>query len=333
MPHSSGGGSHGGGSHGGSFGGGGGGGRSSRVSSRYFKGATRYVYYKDHKPVIVYSNHDITNTGSLAMSIFVGVYLIFISGVLLFLCGFVIYHSIAIPKKLTTFKKADILIEDTIGVIKDKSALNSSLRRFYRETGIMPAVLTVQSDDWKYYKSLEGYAYHAYLDRFDDESHWLIVYSERIKDDGFVDWHWEGMQGNDTDNIITKNKAGVFTEDLQKYLLMSDEYTVDEAIAKAFDDLTPVVMKVEYETTMIAASLIVFLPVAFILSGIAVQALDRRNDKYYRQAMVCKLDVVEQKKCEYCGGVYIAGMHTNCPHCAAQIPLEFQLKDPLENPL
>ena len=323
MPHSAGGGSHGGGFHGGSHGGGGGG-SSSRVRRSSFKGATRYVYYKNRKPVIVYSNYDITKPGSLAVSILLGIYFLILAGVCFFIPGFAVYKSITIPKKLTIFTEPDILIEDNVGVIKDKDGLYDSLERFYDETGIMPAVLTVSRSDWKLYNSLEHYAYYAYLDRFDDESHWLIVYSVKIKDDGFVDWYWEGMQGNDTDNIITVKKAEAFTKNLQKYLLQSDDYTVDGAIAKAFDELTPVVMNTEYDSAMIIANLLAFTPIALMFLVMALKNLDHRKDKYYRQAMVCKMDVVEQKKCEYCGGIYIKGMHTTCPHCAAEIPQEFQ---------
>ena len=39
----------------------------------------------------------------------------------------------------------------------------------------------------------ESYAYDEYLDLFDDEMHWLIVFSTD-GDEEWEDWYWEGMQ-------------------------------------------------------------------------------------------------------------------------------------------
>lgn len=149
---------------------------------------------------------------------------------------------------------------------------------FYNRTGISPAVITVENSDWQgYYSDLENYAYDLYVNHFADESHWLIVYSTPdgySSSDGFEDWYWEGMQGNDTDDVLTKSVTNSFNDELQKNLTARTRYTVSSAISTSFDDLTPTVMKSKVNWTML-----------FILdrhSGICVSArlpYDRHKSK------------------------------------------------------
>lgn len=137
-------------------------------------------------------------------------------------------------------------IEDNIGVIDDYDNLNGTLGNFQELTGICPYIITVYDSDWKgNYSNLETYAYSLYVNHFYDEQHFLIVYSEPeptdYGNDGFVDWSWEGMQGDDTDSIITVNKFSEFQSDLQRYLTMND-YTVGEAFDQAFGNSLDYIM-------------------------------------------------------------------------------------------
>ena len=95
----------------------------------------------------------------------------------------------------------------------------------------------LKDSDWEgKYMSLEKYAYSLYVNKFSDEQHFLIVYSKPDDADtsDFVDWSWEGMQGDDTDNILTEVAMDIFNDDLEKYLTM-DSVTTDNAFIKTFD--------------------------------------------------------------------------------------------------
>ena len=76
-----------------------------------------------------------------------------------------------------------IIIKDEANVINDEAALKKELERFRDKTGVTPSVVTVHNETWANYGRLEEYAYDRYLREFDDEMHWLIVYSEPIDPD------------------------------------------------------------------------------------------------------------------------------------------------------
>lgn len=208
MPHSSGGGSHGGGSHGGSHHSShshGGSGRSSRhVRSTYFPDARRYVYYDHHRPVYVYADYDITEKRSPLRFLMLLFYLPFI--LFTFSMFAEAYHH---PHKLPQNYDYKIVVEDKANVLGNTAELRNSLVAFYNRTGISPAVITVENSD---------------------------------PDPDFNDWYWEGMQGDDTDNIITVDVADDFKDLMQKYLTANSRYDVSSAIAAAFDETTPNVM-------------------------------------------------------------------------------------------
>ena len=233
-------------------------------------------------------------------------------------------------KKLNTrHVSTDIIIEDEAGVMTDteEEELEESLEEFFDTTGIVPAVVTVNNEDWMDdYTNLERYSFHRYTEMFKDEKHWLIVYSEpEDPDEDFNDWYWEGMQGDDTDRILTTKKTDSFNKDLQKFLLNRDRYSVADAIAKAFDNLTPHIMT-RVTKNDIGSVIILFLFVLFTLGpGILLLVLGIRGLKKYKTAFECKEEVVRQAKCNYCGGVYVVGHHSTCPHCQAQIPYEHSL--------
>ena len=324
MPHSSGGGSHGGGSHRGSHH------RSSshrssgsrsrgpvtRSSSTPFEGATTYMYYRNKRPVFVYANYDIRKTAKKAWTsrilllIFVVCPVILMSAVILFLSG----HF---PKPLNLNYDSRIYVDDRVGVVKDPGRLMASLQAFQNKTGITPVVVIYPNEVWQgNYRSLEKYAYEDYINRFDDEKHWLIVYTTGTKEDGFEDWYWEGMQGDDTDPILDGKQTDSFTKNLHS-LFLDKQYSVDEAIAKAFEDLTPHVMD-KYLSMPGSACLLVF---DFIFLGIMVFSMDFHpvREKNYSRAEICDPNFVDQEACEYCGGIYVVGMHVTCPHCGAPV--------------
>ncbi|MDE6686573.1 MAG: hypothetical protein K2K17_04590 [Lachnospiraceae bacterium] len=129
---------------------------------------------------------------------------------------------------------------DTIGVIDDKESLEKVLQEFEDTTGISPYIKTVYYDEWIWhYDEFWDYAYSEYLNTFDDEQHFLIVYTEpeNAEELDFVDWFWEGIQGDDTDPILTESKVDRFGEDLQDNFLRNNisvgkafEYTFEESL-------------------------------------------------------------------------------------------------------
>lgn len=315
MPHGSGGGSHGGGSHGGH---GGAGGTGARVSSKPFPGSHRYIYYNKRRPVIVYSDKPLTTDPASVLFVVLAVYAFFFAFVLFF-AGIV---NLTPPSPIKTDYDTSIIIKDEAGILTDEEVedIEEAFVDFRRETGITPAFYTVNNEDWYRDKKLEKYAYDLYLELFDDEKHWLIVYSEpRNPDPSFNDWHWEGMQGDDTDRVLTRKKADFFNGTFHSNLLKNTKYTVGEALADAFNRLTPRMMKQEKGKT--PASIIAMVCSAPLTAlGVFLIIIAARRTKKMKNSFRADEETIRQMQCEYCGGIYVAGHHTNCPHCQAQIP-------------
>ena len=235
MPHSSGGGSHGGGSHHSSShssshrSSSGGGSSRIRTSRTYFPGARRFVYYRNGVPNYVYSDTDLSKGPSKLRFLMLIFYVPFVLAAFL-----MIFTSFGVPEKLKVDYNSQIVIQDDANVLGDTTKLGDALEDFFNTTGISPAVITVYNSDWEdNYTDLEKYAYELYVNRFYDEKHWLIVYSQpKDPDDEFNNWYWEGMQGDDTDSIITSSVAYDFTNDLHKRLLVEGT-KVNDAISNS----------------------------------------------------------------------------------------------------
>ena len=310
MPHSSGGGSHGGGSHGGSH--------SSRssgpsgIQKTPYSGATRYVYFRNKKPVIIYSDRDPTNSLKESLG-----YLAFMTVLLLILCGVFCLFYCHSPKKIIPDSGAGIVIKDEANIFTDTEELKASLNRFFETTGIAPAVLTVKDEVWREdYSTLERFAYNKYLEIFPSEKYWLIVYSPGPESkDGFDDWHWEGMQGDSTDDILTEVETGLFNETLQKALLQREKYSVENAVAFAFDTLTPVVMNKYLEKKCYS----ILIAIGLLWLYLFFTNFHPIKDSWYKKAVECPAEFVDQEKCRYCSGVYIVGFNKTCPHGGAPV--------------
>ena len=246
MPHSSGGGSHGGGGHsgGGSHGGGSRGPSPTRISSTPYPGARRFRYrtrfggyryfYTTREPGKIF------HPARLLIGLF---YIPFIAA------GVGIIAS-PIKKSMQKYDR-NIVVIDKANVLEDDSRLMSSLNAFSEKTKITPAVITINNEDWQQrYSTLEDYAYDRYLAEFNDEMHWLIVYSEpsaaetaetpegeAVQADENTDWYWEGMQGDDTDPVLTTYVTGQFNKTLQT-ALEAGNAPLGENLASAFDVAT-----------------------------------------------------------------------------------------------
>lgn len=344
MPHSSGGGSHSGGSHSGgshsshsshrSGGGSSSGGSSRRTSDVPFKGSRRYLYYRDNKPQFVYANYDVRKPNRMPLITGIIVFVFFLFPVLIG-CIIGMVSSIKKPQRIDfgnyKNKRPEFVIEDNLGIFENKKKLKGAMEDFYDETGIIPAVITVSNEDWNEdYTSLESYAYDQYINRFKEfhEIHWLIVYSESTKDNGFSDWYWEGMQGDETDSILTEKQTAAFTESLHKRLLQRAKYSVEDAIGITLDEYRVKVMKTTVNTPMLLICLFMFLMFGGIsFYSFTVAYKPDKVPEYYKNAKPCDLTMVYQEPCTFCGGIYIIGMHTTCPHCGAALPAHHYIKD------
>ena len=141
----------------------------------------------------------------------------------------------------------------------------------------------------------------------------------------------EGMQGDDTDSIITSSVAYDFTNDLHKRLLVEGT-KVNDAITDSFNALTPTVMKFRFDGETFGIGIFMLL---FVCIHAFFMVFFRPDAKKYKGAKEVPLDgyyappqqtapqpqsvVMKQASCEYCGGVYTVGSCNACPHCGAPI--------------
>ncbi len=283
---------------------------SKKFSTVPFAGATKYVSYKNGTRTFLYANYDISKKLSpwdfLALIVLVPAILLNI---------IMMFTSVSHPRKLTGTDK-NIIIDDRASVFDMTGGLESSLESFRKKTGITPAVITVNNEDWKNdYSDLKDYARVLYETEFDDESHWLIIYSRAKKNSSYNDWSWVAAQGKDTDKILTEKIWSQFSESMQSHLSDNTKYTVSSAISRAFTDIIPIVMKTEVfgiGLFFTGAMLVFLLAICYFLFKPQIRSLK------YNDAMVCPL-IVTEDTCEKCGGIYVVGTCGICPHCGAKL--------------
>ena len=280
MPHSSGGGSSGGGfhsssgSHSSSSSS-----NSSRISSRPFSGATTYVYYsRGHEPRLMYTNgQPLTSLKSGVISIFVTSFILFTVLIIFAFSGF---HN---PRKVSTNYNTSIVIHDNNGVLSTEefSSITETFNEFLYKTGISPSLLTVNEEYVSNPNDLEDYAYDEYLKYFSDEKHWLIVYYSS-KNTQKENWTFEGMQGNDTDNILTEEVTNKFSRVM--YASLHEEGTnLYEALTRSFNEITPTIMDKSYhlDTMQIFTGLFVGGILAFFIASQIISLNSQKKSNYF----------------------------------------------------
>ena len=313
MPHSSGGGFHGGGFHGGGFHGGFHSGHSSgynyhRTSRFMFAGAHTYIYYHHCRPHLIYSNGE--PSSSSVKKAWITTIALFV--VLLLPLIFVLVSGFHFPKKLSTNYDTKIVIDDAGERLSDseETRLRNTFKSFQQTTGITPAFeSTSWAVDMVWPYDLEDYAYSSYTTKFKDEKHWLIVYR------GGSNWAFEGMQGNDTDNILTKKVTKTFNGTFYKNL--SDGHSVGDSLIKSFDTITPTIMNNSFsvDDDIIA-------PVTFwsIIAGVAfVASIFNIINNYHMQTAVKMPEDSYLNHCPYCDTPYYANTIKTCPQCGARL--------------
>ncbi|MDO5434825.1 MAG: hypothetical protein Q4G19_00485 [Clostridia bacterium] len=238
-------------------------------------------------------------------------------------------NTFSLPKKTEHKNVGQPVIQDTIGILGNTSALSDSLTAFQRKTGIVPAVVTVNDENWNgTYSSLEAAAFDVYAGLFRDELHWLIVYSEpSLPDPAFIDWSWESIVGDDTGDVLTDSLLNSFGTRLQ-HDLSSDQYSTAEALIRAFDAVTATVRETG------GGSSVGILPVVVLIAVIVLLFL-RRSRKKDAEAPADNEAAAndtaasetaaaepvspagrEEHVCAYCGSVLPADA-VKCPCCGA----------------
>lgn len=249
MARSGGGGSRGGGSRGGgsrsSSRSGSRSGRSSsrRMSRTRFPGALRYSYLDRHgNTQYIYTDRPMRKQSVFSFIFSMIFFLPFIFPVFSLFGTFT--SEFLPPKPIESHVSYETkYITDTIDVIDNEREVIETLKDFHQETGICPHILTISHDDWVRYDSLENYSLEKYYDMFYDEEHFLLVYSEYYyEDDGYLDWAWECIIGDDTIEILSESKMSKFNDNFYEELSRSSTPLSDDLIA-VFSDAETIFMK------------------------------------------------------------------------------------------
>lgn len=216
--------------------------------------------------------------------------------------------------------------------------LQPSINEFKNKTGINVCIVLDDNSWQENYKSCKQYAYDLYIHLFhNNEKNWLIVYTQdevpnNINDENyeewrsskFSDWHWEGMQGDETDKILDEDALRVFNSTLNRELTYANGNSEDigNAFVTAFETLNSVVMKKQIDPDTVLP--IIFI-VAFLFFILLIELIrDMRTLKNYKEmSEVPSSSIVDGKiledKCDYCGGIYAIGTVTQCPCCGATL--------------
>lgn len=286
MPHSSGGGHSGGhfsGGHGGSFGGGRGSSNSFQCSRRHFAGAKLYRYGRRHNRYIWCrsgSDSGVDVALNIIKSIVYFCCCVFIISLMLGseLKGMRITSNGLVPKKVHS--KYDVtpeIFDVHCFVQEDEEALRKTMDEFYDKTGIAVRLLMIKSSDrndlldapYTTYvpkPALESYAYKKYFTYFMDETGWLIVYCVDAKDPS--SWEFHGMQGNDTDGVLSYNLTLEFNKELTAYLDRG------EPVGTAFNmALTSLKDKTMTRNTVKMKAIREALPACIFIASVCILAL------------------------------------------------------------
>lgn len=320
MAHSSGGGSHGGGFHSsgshssshssgsGSYG--------QPISSRYYAGATRYVWYGNNgtcHSLYKQGKREKPRRGGLIFEI------VIISLILLPIFAVLLLTGFFFPRPLNTADyDTNIVIEDEAGLLTDGS-LTPALEAFREKTGVTPGVKTLMEGKWKaHFSDLETYALSEYMRLYDDEKHWLLVISRPTAASGstFSDWAWEGMIGDDCGPAINTDSEDAFTKIIHKHLLRAAPDTVGKELAEAYAEFTATCMEPRFDPAVLITAAFIGLVYALLLV-LFIQDY-KKQQQLYEAVPVPK--GAKEYNCEYCGTMYVGGTVSKCPSCGAPVP-------------
>ena len=249
----------------------------------------------------------------------------FFSGILSAILGVILAFAgfNSLPQRVKTDYNTEILINDSAGLVSsaEEEEMKNAFQSFQDKTGVTPAFFTIDIEELKAKGgNLHNYAYNLYVNTFDDEKHWLVVY---CRDNVENSWSWEGMIGDDCGSIISTDLENEFTKQLQTNL-KSGVKTLSASVTGAFDQVGQKSGKVP--SNKLSMLILGFGGGAFELFLAGKQfvkaAKNKPKDDPRLNAVQCPEAEAEPAtvKCEYCDGEFVVGLHTACPHCGA--PLE-----------
>ena len=151
---------------------------------------------------------------------------------------------------------------------------------------------------------------------FIDESHWLIVYAD---DGAKSNWAFEGMQGNDTDPVLTTRVTNNFNTFLYDKLSLPNS-GVGDSINQAFHHIMPTMMDSYFE---IETPMIFFLVAweGFLTVMFVVTLVQHFRSKGLKIATKINGQPIF-KHCPTCGNEYAEGTLYKCPKCGTQLSSE-----------
>lgn len=317
MPHSGGGSSSSGGSH---SSGGSGGSSSPMRTNEYIPGYHRYAGYHNGRVHYYYRREAYTWDdigGTSKRNEKKGVIIAIVVSLIL-----TIVFSLRIPSRVTNNGDTSILIKDVIGVLTtdEINSVRSSFLKFQDKTGITPALVVVDNSEWQgRFKNFETYAYNTYILSFDDEKHYLICYS----DDGNGNWYIETMVGDELGSVLTTFWEDTLNSTLYKQMIRYGN--IADATSSAFDIITnnSNIMDVQFKLRL---DMLVFAIVGCV-SLVLMSKDEKRTSEEALHSVELQPNVqYVEDTCAYCDGLYVHGMHTECPHCGAPIkPLSNQM--------
>jgi hypothetical protein len=124
---------------------------------------------------------------------------------------------------------------------------------------------------------------------YDDEDHWLIVYTDNSKsmteENGYLDWYFEGMQGDNTDKYLPADITSKFNDNLYNSLKIHDGN-----IGQSFHESFEVLAKEARSFSIDRKRLLMTFPVnAFVLVHMYLMVF-YNNNKQYRSYTLCDND-------------------------------------------
>ena len=127
----------------------------------------------------------------------------------------------------TLNRNSRILIDDQMQVISNEERLRKTMNRFYEETTVTPAVITVSEEQWQQtHDDFPQFALQQYNDHFEDEFHLLIVYAVPERCRGNLQtgssrgqWHFECIIGNDVEESISDELSVRFSKNIYDRLV------------------------------------------------------------------------------------------------------------------
>lgn len=285
------------------------------LASSYRPGRHVFVRYDNGMPSYCYSDYSYGvakrgGTGKLILRII----LVLIAIPLFIIMIPIIRIGLSEPAPITSSLTPCTIIDETDAFSDDEErSIQEAVSRYYDKTGIAVEIHTISEETFvaSDKEDLETYAYYDYVNSFDDENHWLIVFLDEDRETRT--WEFEGIQGDYTDEWLTKSLVDDFDDTLTENLWKTN-LSYGEAFTLSFDALNDATHRSsDWRVLLIAA--------AFGIAGVVLlilafrPAAEKKQLNGYHEVNVGNQGPV-LVRCDYCGGTYVYG-ETVCPHCSA----------------